>query len=188
MLNAIDQGQGHPRAGYGRFPAAPLSRAECCRARRNPHWYRCAAMGARTDSGSGQARHHGVGLARIGLRCEVDPSHDAPYRVDLSLSRLPGLAMVAGRLYGARSRRTRALLATEADDTALIVNLKGRHLIEQWGGRSPRRRRCGAHPVDGACRHRPPGEALALRFPGARLAPLLRGPHAPNLHVIPGST
>ena len=151
---------------------------------------RCS-MGARTDSGSGRTAPSREGFARIGLRCEVDPSHDAPYRVDLSLSRLPGLAMVAGRLYGARSRRTRALLATEADDTALIVNLKGRHLIEQCG----REVELGDGDAvlvpwtePARLTHRPPGEALALRFPGARLAPLLRGPHARYMHVIPGGT
>jgi AraC-like DNA-binding protein len=144
--------------------------------------------GDRTESGRPARLRDG--FARIGLRCEVDPSRDAPYRVDLSLSRLPGLQMAAGRLYGARSRRTRALLDTAADDTALIVNLKGRHLIEQRG----REVELGDGdavlvPWTEPARftHLPPGEALALRFPGARLAPLLRAPHARYMQVIPGA-
>jgi AraC-like DNA-binding protein len=130
-------------------------------------------------------------FARIGLRCEVDPTHDAPFDVDLSLSRLPGLQMATGRLSGARSRRTRALLDTVADDAALIVNLRGRHLIAQRGTE--------IELSDGEavlvswtepCRlmHQPPGEALALRFPKTGLAQLICGPDDRYMQVIPGGT
>jgi AraC-like DNA-binding protein len=141
-----------------------------------------------------QARRPAVlrdGFARIGLRCEIDPSRDLPYRVDLSFSKLPGLQLAAGRFYGAHSRRTRALLGAEADDTALIVNLKGRHLIEQRGTE--------VELGDGEAvlvpwteparlTHLPAGEALALRFARSRLAPLLRAPEARAMRVIPGGT
>jgi AraC-like DNA-binding protein len=129
-------------------------------------------------------------FARIGLRCETDPAKDAPYKVELSLSRLPGLQMAAGRLYGARSRRTRALLDGKADNSALIVNLKGRHLIEQRG-REVELSEGDAVLVPWTEPSRlthAPGEALALRFPSARLAPLLRGPGARYMQVIPGPT
>jgi AraC-like DNA-binding protein len=150
--------------------------------------FRCR-LGERTEcEGPASLRD---GFARIGLRCEVDPVHDAPYEVGLSLSQLPGLQMVAGRHKGAHSRRTRALLDTEADDAALIVNLRGRHLIEQRGREIT--------PDDGEAvlvswtepsrlTHLPPGEALALRFPRTRLAPLLREPDARYMQVIPGGT
>jgi AraC-like DNA-binding protein len=118
-------------------------------------------------------------FARIGLRCEVDPMHDTPIEVDLSLSTLPGLQMTAGRLHGARSRRTRSLIDDDADDAALIVNLRGRHLIEQRGrevalGDGEAVLVSWADPS--RLTHLPPGEALALRFPKARLAPLLGRP------------
>jgi AraC-like DNA-binding protein len=130
------------------------------------------------------------GFARIGLRCETDPAQDAPFRVELSLSRLPGLQMAAGRLHGARSRRTRALLDAKADSSALIVNLKGRHLIEQRG-KEVELGEGDAVLVPWTEPSRlthAPGEALALRFPSARLAPLLRGPGARYMQVIPGPT
>jgi AraC-like DNA-binding protein len=131
------------------------------------------------------------GFASIGLRCEIDPARDAPSRVDLSLSRLPGLKMAAGRLHGARSRRTRALLDAETDDTALIVNLKGRHLIEQRGrevelGEGDAVLVPWTEPT--RLTHLPPGEALALRFPSACLAPLLPRPGTRGMQVIPRGT
>jgi AraC-like DNA-binding protein len=172
----------------GGFPQLPSLAAETLPGSAPPPLapLRCF-MGARTDRvRTARLRD---GFARIGLRCEIDPSQDAPYRVDLSLTRLPGLQMAAGRLYGAHSRRTRALPGAEADDTALIVNLKGRHLIEQRGKE--------VELGDGDAvlvpwtepsrlTHLPPGEALALRFPRTRLAPLLRGREARDMQVIPG--
>lgn len=131
------------------------------------------------------------GFTRIGLRCEIDPAHDTPFEVDLSLSMLPGLQMAAGRLTGARSRRTRALVDDEADDAALIVNLKGRHMIEQRGrevvlGDGEAVLVSWADPS--RLTHQPPGEALALRFPKARLAPLLRGTGESYMRMIPSGT
>jgi AraC-like DNA-binding protein len=130
-------------------------------------------------------------FARIGLRCEVDPVQDTPIEVDLSLSTLPGLQMTAGRLHGARSRRTRALIEHDADEAALIVNLRGRHLIEQRGrevalGHGEAVLVSWAEPS--RLTHLPPGEALALRFPRARLTPLLSGPGERYLQPIPRGT
>jgi AraC-like DNA-binding protein len=92
---------------------------------------------------------------------------------------------------GRDTRRTRALLDTEADDAALIVNLRGRHLIEQRGrevalGNGEAVLVSWTEPS--RLTHLPPGEALALRFPRTRLAPLLRGPDARYMQVIPGGT
>jgi AraC-like DNA-binding protein len=146
-------------------------------------------LGERTDcAGPASLR---AGFARIGLRCEVDPAHDAPYRVDLSLSQLPGLQMVAGRYHGAGSRRTRALLDAEADDAALIVNLRGRHLIEQRGREvvlDDGEAALVSWTEPSRLTHQPPGEALALRFPRSRLAPLLRGPDPHYMRAIPHGT
>jgi AraC-like DNA-binding protein len=128
-------------------------------------------------------------FARIGLRCDEGPERDAPFEVDVSLSLLPGLQMAAGRLYGACCRRTRALLDSETDDAALIVNMRGRHLIEQCGreialGEGEAVLVSWTEPS--RLTHLPPSEALALRFPRTRLAPLLPGPDARYMRPIRG--
>ena len=99
--------------------------------------------------------------------------------------------MVAGRLHGGRSRRSRALLDQGGDDAALIVNVRGRHLIEQRGREvalSDGEAVLVSWTEPSRLTHLPPGDALALRFPRARLAPLLRAPDARYMQVIPGGT
>jgi transcriptional regulator GlxA family with amidase domain len=100
---------------------------------------------------------------------------------------------VSGRLHGGCRRRSRALLGAEADDAtldaALFVNLVGRHLIEQHGrevalGDGQAVLVSWAEPS--RLTHLPPSEALALRFPRARLAPLLRGADERYMRLIPG--
>lgn len=130
-------------------------------------------------------------LARLGLRYEIDRLQDVPFHVDLSLNPLPGLILGAGRLHGSRNRRTRKHVEDGTDDAVLIVNLKGPHLIEQGDkelvlGDGEAVLVSASEPS--SFTHRPPGNMIALRFPKARVAPLLRDPDGSFMQRIPGGT
>jgi AraC-like DNA-binding protein len=127
-------------------------------------------------------------FARLGFRYDIDPLPDVPFHVDLSLNALPGLVMAAGKLHGSRNRRTRQHIEEGTDDAILIVNLKGPHLIEQRDkelvlGDGEAAFVSAADPS--SFTHKPPGNILALRFPKARFAPLLRAPDDCYMRRIP---
>jgi len=116
-------------------------------------------------------------MARLGMRYEIDRLQDVPFDVDISLNPLPGLILGAGRLHGSRNRRTRKHVEDSTDDAVLIVNLDGPHLIEQRNrelvlGDGEAVFVSAADPS--SFTHKPPGNMIALRFPKARFAPLLR--------------
>lgn len=115
-------------------------------------------------------------FARIGFRYEMDPIRDASFEAELALNILPETLIMAGRLHGSRNRRTRALVEGDPDDAALLVNLRGPHLIEQDGqelvlGDGEAVLVSSADPS--SFTHRPPGEILGVRVPRTRLDPLL---------------
>jgi AraC-like DNA-binding protein len=127
-------------------------------------------------------------FARLGYRYDIEPIGELPFRVDISLSNLPGLSMATGCLQGARYRHNRAHVEDGTDDAALLVNLGGPHLIEQRGqelvlddGEAVL-----TSAADPSCySHMPPGKVLALRFAKAHVAPLLRGGHDAYMRRIP---
>jgi AraC-like DNA-binding protein len=127
-------------------------------------------------------------FARIGFRYEMDPLRDAPFEADLSLNMLPDVMIMAGTLHGSRNRRTRPLVEGDADDAVLLVNLRGPHLIEQFGkelvlGDGEAVLVSSADPS--SFTHRPPGEVLGLRVPKTRLTPLLLGAERRYMQRIP---
>ena len=128
-------------------------------------------------------------LARLGLNYEIERLQDMPFQVDVSLNPLPGLIMGMGSMHGSRNRRTRKHVEDSTDDAVLIVNLRGEHLIEQRGkelvlGDGEAALVSAADPS--SFTHKPPGNMIALRFPKARFAPLLRDPGACYMRRIPG--
>ena len=130
-------------------------------------------------------------LARLGLSYEIDRLPDVPFHVDVALSPLPGLILGEGRLQGSRNRRTRKQVEDGTDDAVLIINLKGAHLIEQRNkdlvlgdGEA-----AFVSAADPSCfTHKPPGHMIALRFPKARFAPLLRDPDDCYMRRISGDS
>ena len=130
-------------------------------------------------------------FARLGYRYDIEPIRELPFRVDISLSMLPGLAMATGCLQGARYRHTRAHVEDGTDDAALLVNMGGPHLIEQRNqelvlGDGEAVLTSAADP---SCySHKPPGKVLALRFAKAHVAPLLRRGHDAYMRRIPSDT
>jgi AraC-like DNA-binding protein len=130
-------------------------------------------------------------LARLGLSYEVDPLPDVPFRVDVSLNVLPDLLMGAGTLHGSRNRRTRKQVEDGTDDAVLILNLEGPHLIEQRNeelvlGDGEAAFVSAADPS--SFTHKPPGKMVAMRFPKARFAPLLRDPDDCYMRRIPSGS
>jgi AraC-like DNA-binding protein len=130
-------------------------------------------------------------FARLGFRYDIDPLPDVPFHVDLSLNMLPGLLIAAGRLHGSRNRRTRKHVEDGTDDAILIVNLEGPHLIEQRNkelvlGDGEAAFVSSADPS--SFTHKPPGSILALRFPKASFAPLLRDADNCYMRRIPGDS
>jgi hypothetical protein len=65
-------------------------------------------------------------FARLGYQYDIEPIPELPFRVDISLSTLPGLAMATGCLQGAHYRYTRAHVEGGTDAAALLVNLAAR--------------------------------------------------------------
>jgi len=130
-------------------------------------------------------------LARLGLHYEIEHLRDVPFHVDFSLNPLPGLVMGMGSMHGSSNRRTRKHVEDSTDDAVLIVNLRGQHLIEQrdkelvlGDGEA-----AFVSAADPSCfTHKPPGTMIALRFPKARFAPLLRDPDGSYMRRIGGDS
>jgi AraC-like DNA-binding protein len=130
-------------------------------------------------------------FARLGFRYDIDPLPDVPFHVDLSLNMLPGLMIAAGKLHGSRNQRTRKHVEDGTNDAILMINLRGPHLIEQRNkelvlGDGEAAFVSAADPS--SFTHKPPGNILALRFPKAPLAPLLRDPDNCYMRRIPGDS
>jgi len=94
-------------------------------------------------------------------------------------------------MHGSSNRRTRKHVEDSTDDAVLIVNLRGQHLIEQrdkelvlGDGEA-----AFVSAADPSCfTHKPPGTMIALRFPKARFAPLLRDPDGCYMRRIGGDS
>ena len=125
------------------------------------------------------------------FRIDAEPLRDVPFEVDVTLQKLPGLQLFAGRLHGSRNQRTRALAADGVDDFTLMVNLGGPYLVTQGrqeillGDGEATFMTC-AEP--GSYTHHPPGDVLALRFPRAPFAPLVSRVEDCYLRRIPRDT
>ena len=130
-------------------------------------------------------------FARMGLAYEIQPLGDAPLIADVALHALPDLLLGVGKIHGSRNRRTRAMVEDGTDDVALLVNLKGPHLITQGNrelvlGDGEAVFMSGSDPS--SYTHRPPGDLLALRFPKARFAQLVNGVQDRYMERIPNTT
>ncbi|HVO01574.1 MAG TPA: AraC family transcriptional regulator [Candidatus Cybelea sp.] len=127
-------------------------------------------------------------LARLGFSYQVDPLPDIPFNVDVTLNMLPGMLVGVGAIHGSRNRRSRKDVDDNALDAILLVNLEGPHLVEQRNrqlvlGDGEAVFVSAADPS--SFTHQPPGSVLALRFPKARLEPLLRDPDDCYMRRIP---
>jgi AraC-like DNA-binding protein len=131
-------------------------------------------------------------FGRLGLRYDIEPLHDVPFEVDLTLQPMPGLQFLVGKLQGSGNRQSRDMLAGGTDDdVGLIVNLGGPYLISQGRqeivlGDGEATLLSLTEPCSFA--HRPPGDMLALRCPRAQLAPLVAGVEDCRLRRIPHDT
>jgi AraC-like DNA-binding protein len=67
------------------------------------------------------------------LRLELEETKEAPFRANLKLQALPGMAIVTGDFSAARISRTRALLADGNDDLFLTLNQQGPFYVSQRG-------------------------------------------------------
>jgi AraC-like DNA-binding protein len=117
-------------------------------------------------------------FARVGVHYEFGAPRDAPFHVDLALNPLPGLLVGCGDLHATRRRGTRELAAQMGDDGALLVNLKGTHRVEQRDsdlllGEGEAAFTTCSDPS--TISHGGQSEMMVLRFPKARLAPLVDG-------------
>jgi AraC-like DNA-binding protein len=126
----------------------------------------------------------------LGIRYEVEPLGDVPFDIDITVQTLPGLMFLAGKMHGSRTTRTRRG-SDPTDDVGLMVNLRGPHLVGQRGreivlGDGEATLVSLTDPL--VCTQRPPGDLLVLRFPKARLAPLLTGGPNRFLRLIPCGT
>jgi AraC-like DNA-binding protein len=126
-------------------------------------------------------------FTRLGFTYQVDPLRDVPIEADVVMHALPGLRTTIGRMHGTRNRRTRALV-DGTDDIALVLNLRGPHLIAQ--GKSEVILDDGEATFlscsdPGCLSHRPPGEVVTLRVPRARFAPLVAGIQDLALRRVP---
>jgi AraC-like DNA-binding protein len=125
---------------------------------------------------------------RVGGHYDFHALPDAPFHVDLAIHGLPGLVMMAGSLYGSRSRGARELAAETGDDAALTVGLKGSHHVEQrnraivLGEGEAAFTSCTDRSI---VRHSGRSEILVVRFPKARFAPLVDGPDDRMVRRIP---
>ena len=70
-------------------------------------------------------------FARVGVHYEFRALRDAPFHVDLAINAFPGLLVALGGLHASGKRGGRELASEMRDDAALLVNLKGAHLVEQ---------------------------------------------------------
>lgn len=125
---------------------------------------------------------------RIGYRYEFNALPDMPFEADMAFNRLADVLVAEGRLHGSRNRRTRALIDDQTDEAVLIVNLRGPHLVEQFGGEVI----LGdgdavlVSGTDPSCfTHKPPGCLLGLRVPKSRLAAMLADEGRSYMRLIP---
>jgi AraC-like DNA-binding protein len=127
-------------------------------------------------------------FARIGYRYDMERLPDVPFAADLALNVLPDLLVMEGRLHGSRNRRTAAMVQEGGDDAVLLINLRGPHLIEQFGqeallGDGDAVLVSGADP---SCfTHKPPGQVLGLRLPKARLMGRLAAAEHTYMRPVP---
>lgn len=127
-------------------------------------------------------------FARIGYRYEIERIAGECFEADFAVNMLPDVMMLEGHLHGSRNRRTKAIIEDQRDEAALLINLEGPHLIEQFGrevvlGDGDAILVSGTDP---SCfTHKPPGKILGLRMPKSRLAPLLRGGDCAYMNRIP---
>ena len=130
-------------------------------------------------------------FARLNFRHQVDPLHNVPVYVDLSLHVLPGLQMAIGKMQGTRNWRTRDMRANGADDFALTINVGGPYVISQGDDELVLEDgeatfvSC-SEPCSFA--HYPPGGVLAMRFPRNPFAALLTNADDCYLRRIPRTT
>lgn len=127
---------------------------------------------------------------RIGYRYELTPVADMPFAADLVFNHLPGILVAEGTLHGSSNRRTKSIIDDADDEAVLMVNIRGPHLIEQFGteielGDGEAVLISGTDP---SCfTHKPPGRFLGLRMPKSRLTPLLKDPDRSYLQRIPSA-
>jgi AraC-like DNA-binding protein len=130
-------------------------------------------------------------FSRIGYRYDIERIPGECFEADFAVNLLPDVMMLEGHLHGSRNRRTRAIIEDQRDEAALLINLQGPHLIEQFG-REVVLDDGDAILVSGtdpSCfTHKPPGNILGIRMPKSRLAPLLKGGDGAYMNRIPAAS
>jgi AraC-like DNA-binding protein len=124
------------------------------------------------------------------MRLEIEPLSDVPFRADLTVRMLPGLAIASATNSPMRAGRTRELIA-DGDDS-LLVQLFNGHAFGSHLGRD-----VAVGPGDAVVMSNadvghfdfPSGPAtLALRVPRHALEPLLRDRDAVLMRAVPRDT
>jgi AraC-like DNA-binding protein len=127
-------------------------------------------------------------FGRSVCRFDMDLLDGVPFDVDLILHSLPGLQLFTGRVQGARTGRTRRLLADGTDDLTVLVNLGGPYLISQGGHEAvlgDGEATLVSEADSFSLSHHPPGGVLGLRVPRMYLAQLVHRPEDRRVLRIP---
>ena len=118
-------------------------------------------------------------FGRSVLRTDIEPIPDLAFHADMTLRALPGLRTISGVISGARSARTRELIADGNNDLGLFVNLTGTRIVCGQG----REVTLGAgDAVVQSCAevatftHSSRARFVGFRLPHPALAPLISAP------------
>jgi AraC-like DNA-binding protein len=130
-------------------------------------------------------------LARLGYRYQLERLPDTWFKAELNFNALPDLIVMEGQLHGSRNRRTREIIDDCRDEAMFLVNLRGPHLVEQFGrevvlGDGDAVLVSGNDP---SCfTHHAPGNLLGLRIPKSPLLRMLRAGDGNFMRSVPAGT